>query len=47
MITYAYSVLVKFYAFTPCDVTDFAQTDSGIFGILLSLVTIIFFLFMF
>ena len=48
MITYTYSVLaVKFYVFTPCDVTDFAQTDSDIFGILLSLVTIIFFLFMF
>jgi len=44
MITYTYSVLaVKFYVFTPCDVTDFAQTDSDIFGVLLSLVTIIFF----
>ena len=42
IITYTYSVLVMFYIFTPCDVADLAQTDANIFGILLSLVTIIF-----
>jgi len=42
MITYAYSVLVMFYIFTPCDVADLAPTDSSIFGILLSLVAIMF-----